>query len=62
MLERIACEEVRTSAAIGLTHNAPVILGSSPKMIQTQVECNAQMRDMSTEAAKQRLIYALVGP
>ncbi len=61
MLERIACEEGRTPAAIGLTHNATVILGSSPMMIRTQVERYAQMQDMSTEAAKQRLTHALVG-
>jgi len=60
-LERVACEEGRTPAAIGLTHNATVILGSSTEMIQTQVERYAQMQDLSAEAAKQRLAHALVG-
>jgi len=61
MLERVACEEGRTPAAIRLTHNATVILGSSTEMIQTQVERYAQMQGLSAEAAKQRLAHALVG-
>jgi alkanesulfonate monooxygenase SsuD/methylene tetrahydromethanopterin reductase-like flavin-dependent oxidoreductase (luciferase family) len=61
MLERVACEEGRDPAAIGLTHNATVILGSSTEMIQTRVERYAQMQHLSTEAAKQRLAHALVG-
>jgi len=60
-LERVACEEGRTPAAIGLTHNATVILGSSTEMLRTQVERYAQVQDMPAEAAKQRLAHALVG-
>jgi alkanesulfonate monooxygenase SsuD/methylene tetrahydromethanopterin reductase-like flavin-dependent oxidoreductase (luciferase family) len=61
MLERVAGEEGRTPAAIRLTHNATVIVGSSTEMIQTQVERYAQVQGLSAEAAKQRLAHALVG-
>ena len=61
MLERVACEEGRTPAAIGLTHNATVIPGTSTEMIRTQVERYAQVQNLSAEAAKQRLAHALVG-
>jgi len=60
-LERAAFEEGRTLPAIGLTHNATVILGTSAEMIRTRVERFAQVQDLSAEAAKQRLAYALVG-
>jgi alkanesulfonate monooxygenase SsuD/methylene tetrahydromethanopterin reductase-like flavin-dependent oxidoreductase (luciferase family) len=60
-LERVAREEGRTPAAIGLTHNATVIPGSSTTMIQAQVERYAQVQNLPIEAAKQRLAYALVG-
>jgi alkanesulfonate monooxygenase SsuD/methylene tetrahydromethanopterin reductase-like flavin-dependent oxidoreductase (luciferase family) len=60
-LERAAFEEGRTPAAIGLTHNATVILGSSTTMIQTQIERYAQMQNLHIEAAEQRLAHALVG-
>lgn len=61
MLERDTYEEGRTPAAIGLTHNATVFLASSPEMIQTQVERYAQVQNLSSEAAKQRLAHALIG-
>jgi alkanesulfonate monooxygenase SsuD/methylene tetrahydromethanopterin reductase-like flavin-dependent oxidoreductase (luciferase family) len=60
-LERAAYEEGRTPAAIGLTHNATVILGTSVEMIQTQIERYAQAQGLSAEAARLRLAYALVG-
>ena len=60
-LERASFEEGRTPAAIGLTHNATVILGSSTQTIQTQMDRYAQMRNLPIEAVKQRLAYALVG-
>jgi len=60
-LERAAFEEGRTPDAIGLTHNATVILGSSTQMIQTQIERYAQVQNLPIEVAKQRLAYALVG-
>ena len=59
MLERAAFEEGRTLAAIGLTHNATVILGTSAEMIQTKVE--QYTLGLSTEAARHRLAHALVG-
>jgi alkanesulfonate monooxygenase SsuD/methylene tetrahydromethanopterin reductase-like flavin-dependent oxidoreductase (luciferase family) len=61
MLERAAREEGRSPAAIGLTHNATVILGSSEEMIRTKVERYAQAQGLSAETAKQRLRHALVG-
>jgi alkanesulfonate monooxygenase SsuD/methylene tetrahydromethanopterin reductase-like flavin-dependent oxidoreductase (luciferase family) len=60
-LERAAFEEGRTPAAIGLTHNATVILGTSAEMIRTKVEHYAQALGLSTDAASQRLAHALVG-
>jgi alkanesulfonate monooxygenase SsuD/methylene tetrahydromethanopterin reductase-like flavin-dependent oxidoreductase (luciferase family) len=60
-LERTAFEEGRTPAAIGLTHNATVILGMSEEMIQTKVERYALALGLSAEAVRQRLASALVG-
>jgi alkanesulfonate monooxygenase SsuD/methylene tetrahydromethanopterin reductase-like flavin-dependent oxidoreductase (luciferase family) len=60
-LARAADEEGRPPAAIGLTHNATVLLGTSVEMIRTQVECYAQAQRLSTAAARQRLAHALVG-
>ena len=60
-LERLAFEEGRTPDAIGLTHNATVILGSSTEMIQTRIERYALALGLSAEAVRQRLAHALVG-
>jgi alkanesulfonate monooxygenase SsuD/methylene tetrahydromethanopterin reductase-like flavin-dependent oxidoreductase (luciferase family) len=61
ILERVAEEEGRTLASIGLTHNATVILGSSAEMIRMRVERYALGRGWSAEAARQSLAHALVG-
>ena len=61
ILERAAFEEGRTPAAIGLTHNATVILGTSAEMIRTKVERYALTLGLSAEAVQQRLAHALVG-
>jgi len=60
-LERAAFEEGRTPAAIGHTHNATVILGTSAEMIRTKVERYALTLGLSAEAVQQRLAHALVG-
>lgn len=61
MLGRSASEEGRELAAIGLTHNATVILSRNPEIIRTKVEHYAQTRGLSAADARQRLAQALVG-
>ena len=60
-LERYASEEGREPAAIGLTHNATVILSRDPQAIRPLVERYASSRGSSVASAWQRLEHALVG-
>lgn len=60
-LERYASEEGREPAAVGLTHNATVILSRDPQAIRTRVEHYANSRGYSVANAWQRLEHALVG-
>jgi len=60
-LAHAAADEGRNPAAVGLTHNATVLLGTSVEMIQTQVERYVQAQQLSIEVARQQLAYALVG-
>jgi alkanesulfonate monooxygenase SsuD/methylene tetrahydromethanopterin reductase-like flavin-dependent oxidoreductase (luciferase family) len=61
MLERYAAEEGREPAAVGLTHNATVILSRNPQAIRAMVERYANSRGYSVANAWQRLEHALVG-
>jgi len=61
MLERYASKEGREPAAVGLTHNATVILSRDPQTIRTMVEHYANSRGYPVANARQRLEHALVG-
>jgi alkanesulfonate monooxygenase SsuD/methylene tetrahydromethanopterin reductase-like flavin-dependent oxidoreductase (luciferase family) len=60
-LERAVSEAGREPAAVGLTHNATVILSHHPETIWTKVEHYAQTRGLSATDARQRLAHALIG-
>lgn len=61
ILERSAHDAGRDPKAIGLTHNATVLVGRNPAAVHALVDALAQKRGVSVDETERRLASALVG-